>query len=85
MKGLSLYCDSSCAISITKNPMLPFRTKHIEVKYHFISEHMQDRDIDIQYMLTGQQLGDIFTKPLGKERYLKFRKDLGIMPNPLER
>lgn len=77
MKGSSLYCDSSSAISITKNPIFPFRTKHIEVKCHFIREHMQDRGINIKYVPTGQQLGDIFTKPLGEERYLKLRKSLG--------
>lgn len=72
MKGSPLYCDNTSPISITKNSLFHFITKHIEVKYHFIIEDVQEEDIDIQYV-TRKHLRDIFTKPLGKERFLKLR------------
>lgn len=76
---------STRAISINNSPMLHSRTKHMEVKYHFIREPVLDGDIDSQYVPMGQQLGYIFTKPLGEERYSKLTNDLGILPNPFER
>ena len=77
-----LYCDSTNAISISKNPVLHYRTKHIEVRYHFIREHVQNGDVGIQYVSTDRQLSDIFTKPLGEERFVALRNDLGLLPNP---
>lgn len=69
MKGLPLYYDYISTISITENPVLNSRTKHIEGKYHFIKDHVQEKDIEIQYISTDQQVGDFFTKPLGEEKY----------------
>lgn len=66
MKETSFYLDSTSAISITKNHVLHSMTRHIEVEYHFIREHAQDGDADIQYLPTDQQLGDILTKTLGE-------------------
>ena len=77
-----LYYDTTNAISISKNPVLHSRTKHIEVQYHFIREHVQNGDVDIQYISTNRQLSDIFTKPLGEERFVTLRNDLGLLPNP---
>lgn len=64
MNESPLDCDSTSAININKNPVLHSRTKHIEVKYHFIREHVQEGDIDIQYIPIDQH-GGILTKPLG--------------------
>lgn len=71
-------------VQLVLHPMLHSRTKHVEVKYHFIIEYVQERDIDIQYVSTDQQLGDVFPKPLGEERYMKLRNDLGIVANHLK-
>lgn len=68
MKGQPLYCDSTCAITIIESHLLHSITKHNEVEYYFISEHVQEEDEDIQYMPTDQQLDDIFTKLQGEER-----------------
>lgn len=63
IKGLFLYCDSITTSGMTKNSVLDSKNKHTEMKHHFIREHLQE-DINIQYVATEQQLGDIFTKPL---------------------
>lgn len=82
-KGPPIYCDITSAISIAKNPMFHSRTKDIEIKYHFIREHVQG-GIDIQDIPTDQQFGDIFIKPLAIERYKELRNDSGICPTLLK-
>lgn len=52
IKETTLYCDGANAIPITKNLVLHSRTKHVEVKYHFIRKYAQDGNIDIQYVST---------------------------------
>ena len=67
------------AINISKNPVLHFRTKHIEVRFHSIREHVQNENLDIQFVNSEGQLADIFTKPLIEERFCKLRTELGIL------
>jgi hypothetical protein len=59
-----LHCDSMSAISVAKNPMLHLRTKHIDVRFHFLCDHSKKGDIDFCHNDTHRQLADIFTKRL---------------------
>ncbi|WVZ89700.1 hypothetical protein U9M48_036069 [Paspalum notatum var. saurae] len=56
--------DSTSAISIAKNPVLHSRTKHIDVRFHFLRDHYEKGDIDLIHVVSANQLADIFTKPL---------------------
>ncbi|KAL2327527.1 hypothetical protein Fmac_020954 [Flemingia macrophylla] len=76
---IPLRCDNTSAINITKNPIMHSRTKHIEVRHHFIRDHVEKGDCDIEFIETENQLADIFTKPLPKERFYKLRTNLGIL------
>lgn len=67
------------AINISKNLVLHLRTKHIEIKYHFIREHVQKGTIDIQFVKPEDQLADIFTKPFCEDRFCSLRKSLGMI------
>ena len=53
-------------------------TKHIELHYHFIREHIQVGDIDLQHINTNLQTVDIFTKALGADKLQQFMPDLGL-------
>ena len=59
-----LLCDNESAIRMADNPVEHSRIKHIAIRYHFLRDHQQKRDIEIAYINTKEQLTDIFTKPL---------------------
>ncbi|WVZ70585.1 LOW QUALITY PROTEIN: hypothetical protein U9M48_019240 [Paspalum notatum var. saurae] len=61
---IHLLVDSTSAISVAKNPVLHSRTKHIDVRFHFLRDHYVKGDIDLVHVASENQLADIFTKPL---------------------
>ena len=75
---IPIRCDNKSIICLSKNSILHFRTKHIDIRHHFIKEHVLDRDIVLDYVCTEDQIADIFTKPLCEERFSYLRKELGI-------
>jgi hypothetical protein len=68
-----LQCDSTTAISATKNPMLHAKTKHIEVRYHFPKDNIEKGKIALIHVPTHDQLADIFTKPLDQATFTRLR------------
>nr|GEU40257.1 retrovirus-related Pol polyprotein from transposon TNT 1-94 [Tanacetum cinerariifolium] len=66
---IPIYCDSKSAISISCNPVQHSRTKHIDVRYHFIKEHVKKGTIELYFVKTDYQLADIFTKALPVDRF----------------
>ena len=75
---IPILCDNTSAICLTKNPIQHSRTKHIEIRHHFIRDHVQKGDIVLSFVETDKQLADIFTKPLPEERFCILRRELGI-------
>ncbi|KAK9114554.1 hypothetical protein Syun_021351 [Stephania yunnanensis] len=73
-----IYCDNTSAINISKNPVLRSRTKHIEIRHHFLRDHVQKGDVKLIHVPTEDQLADIFTKPLPREQFSKIRRELGM-------
>ncbi|WVZ75552.1 hypothetical protein U9M48_023592 [Paspalum notatum var. saurae] len=61
---IPLLVDSTSAISVAKNPVLHSRTKHIDMRFHFLRDHYEKGDIDLVHVVSANQLADIFTKPL---------------------
>ena len=55
------------------------RTKHIDIRHHFIKDHVLNNDVVLEFVETSKQLADIFTKPLNREQFNKIRIDLGIL------
>jgi hypothetical protein len=72
-------CDSTSARSVAKNPVLHSRTKHIEVRYHFLRDNIVMGNIDLIHVPTEKQLTDILTKPLDEATVARLRGDLGVV------
>nr|GEY43927.1 retrovirus-related Pol polyprotein from transposon TNT 1-94 [Tanacetum cinerariifolium] len=66
---IPIYCDSKSAIAISYNPVQHSRTKHIDVRYHFIKEHVEKSTIELYFVKTDFQLADLFTKALPIDRF----------------
>jgi hypothetical protein len=66
-------CDNTSAISVAKNPVFHKRMKHLEVRHHFLRDHVEKRDIEMRYIDTERQLADIFTKPFDASRFTALR------------
>nr|GEY41626.1 retrovirus-related Pol polyprotein from transposon TNT 1-94 [Tanacetum cinerariifolium] len=64
-----IYCDSKSAIAIACNPVQHTRTKHIDVRYHFIKDHVEKGTIELYFVGTEYQLADLFTKSLPEARF----------------
>ena len=75
---IPLLVDSTSAISVAKNPVLHSRTKHIDVRFHFLRDHYEKGDIDLVHVASENQLADIFTKPLEFGAFVRLRGELGV-------
>ncbi|MCO5550150.1 hypothetical protein L7F22_003632 [Adiantum nelumboides] len=75
-----IYTDSQSALAVAKNPVFHARTKHIEVHYHYFRERLPAREINLAYVPTQNNLADLLTKALFREKLEAFRKALGLLP-----
>lgn len=64
LNTVHIYCDNMSAINISKNLVLHSRTKHIDIRYHFIRELVESGTVQIDHITTENQIADIFTKVL---------------------
>jgi hypothetical protein len=69
MNHIPLLCDNESVIKIAYNPCEHSRTKHIDIRYHFLRDHAIKGDIVISHVGTNDQLANIFTKPLDEKRF----------------
>ncbi|WVZ89319.1 hypothetical protein U9M48_035740 [Paspalum notatum var. saurae] len=76
---IPLLVDSTSAISVAKNPVLHSKTKHIDVRFHFLRDHYEKGDIDLVHVASENQLADIFTKPLEFGTFVHLRGELGVL------
>eukprot|EP00253_Pinus_taeda_P023262 PITA_23262 len=66
---ISILCDNTSAIGISKNPVMHSKTKHIPIKYHFLREQVLKQKIKLEYVPSKEQVADILTKPLPRETF----------------
>ncbi|GKE60948.1 hypothetical protein Tco_1511315 [Tanacetum coccineum] len=83
-KKVPIFCDNTSAIAILNNPILHSRTKHIDIRYHFISDHILKGDVELYFIPTQYQLADIFTKPLDEPTFKILIVELELTINPTQ-
>ena len=77
--SVKLFMDNVSAIALSKNPVHHDRSKHIDTKYHFIRECIEEGKVEVEHVGTASQLADIFTKALGRLKFLEQREALGVI------
>eukprot|EP00253_Pinus_taeda_P035264 PITA_35264 len=66
---ISIFCDNTSAVSISKNPVMNLKTKHIPIKYQFLREQVLEQKVKLEYVPSKEQVADILTKPLPRETF----------------
>jgi hypothetical protein len=70
---------------MTENHVFHDRSKHIEIRYHYIRDMVQRVALKLQYISTDEQVANMLTKPLSRVKFEYFRNKLGIVRNDLPR
>ncbi|GJV51367.1 hypothetical protein Tco_1447108 [Tanacetum coccineum] len=84
---IPMYCDNKSAIALSCNNVQHSRSKHIDIRFHFIKQHVENGVIKLYFVNTEYQLVDIFTKALARERIEFLINKLGMrsfMPETLK-
>ncbi|GJZ26602.1 hypothetical protein Tco_0570855 [Tanacetum coccineum] len=79
LDDVPIMCDNKGAIDLSKNPVQHSRTKHIEIRHHFLRDNVQKGNISIEKVASEDNIADIFTKPLKREVFNYLRLGLGMM------
>ena len=77
--AIPLLCDNESAIKLANNQVQPSRTKHIDIRHHFLRDYEAKGDIALRHVSTDGQLADIFTKPLDEQMFCALRSELNIL------
>ncbi|GJY61534.1 retrovirus-related pol polyprotein from transposon TNT 1-94 [Tanacetum coccineum] len=75
---IPLYCDNKSAIALCCNNVQHSRSKHIDIRHHFIREQVENRVVELYFVETNYQLADILTKALPRERFEFLLPRLGM-------
>jgi hypothetical protein len=82
-ESVMLFIDNRSAIELSKNPVFHERSKHIDTRYHYIRECVEENRMRIELIDTNNQLADILMKALGRGRFIYLRSRLGIVDTRL--
>jgi hypothetical protein len=85
MEATVILCDNQSCIKMTENYVFHDKSKHIEIRYHYIRDMVQRRAIKLQYVGTDEQVADVLTKPLSRVKFKHFRNKLGVVRKDLPR
>ena len=72
-------CDNTSAINLSKNPVQHARTKHIEIRHHFLRDNLEKKLVEMKFIGTSDKIADIFTKALNREPFESLRLQLGMI------
>ena len=73
-----INCDNQSCVKLLENPLFHDKSKHIEIRYHYVRDMVQR---SLRYILIDKQIVDVLTKPLSKTNFEHFRDKLGVVEN----
>jgi transposase InsO family protein len=79
LKSFVINCDNTSTINLAKNSQYSVRSKHIDIRYRFIKQKIEQEVIDIKYINTNFNIADVFTKPVNKEKLDNFSRAMGLI------
>jgi hypothetical protein len=74
-----IYCDNQTCMRLLEHPVFHDRSKHIEHKYYFIRDKVQEGEVKLQYISTDEQVADILTKPLSRIKFAYLRDKMRLV------
>ena len=78
----TIFNDNMGAVALSKNPVDHNRAKHINLRVHFLREHIKSGTVSLVHVPTADNTADAFTKPLPAPAFLKNRDGMGLVPRP---
>ena len=72
--------DSQSAIELAKNPIYHARTKHVDIRYYFVREKVENKEIELSYQPTATLLADSLTKTVSIQKIKDFKVELNLLP-----
>lgn len=76
--SMTIKCDNTSTIKLSRNPVFHGRCKHIGVRFHFLRDLVNNGSVVLEHCGMNDQVADILTKPMSREQFLKFRVQLGV-------
>jgi hypothetical protein len=79
LEATCIWCDNQSCVKLTENPVFHDKSKHIEIRYHYIRDMVQKGVVKLQYVTTNEKIADVLTKPLLRVNFVYFRDKLGVV------
>jgi ribosomal protein S12 methylthiotransferase accessory factor YcaO len=79
-KLTQIRCDNNGAIAMARNPQFHKRAKHIDIRWHWIRDQVQEGTIDVQSCRDPEQTANVLTKALARPKHRKHSEEMGLAP-----
>ena len=79
MDATYIYCNNQSCVKLSKNPVFHDKSKHIEIKYHYIRDMVHRGAVKLQYIAMDDQIDDVLMKPLARVKFEYFREKLCVL------
>jgi len=84
MEVTKIYYDNQSCIKLSENAVFHDRSEHINIICHFIKHYVQRGAVQLQYVPTGDHVADVLTKALGRDKFIQFTMQMGMVENPFQ-
>ena len=79
MDATCIHCDNQSCVKLSENLVFHNKSKHIEIKYHYIRDMVWRGEVKLQYVAMDEQIADVLMKPLSRVKFEYFRENLGVL------